>query len=58
MSIVKDDSGKDINFQAAVQLMDDELREQAHSIVISDEQAFFDCYCSLHEEKFGEAFRV
>lgn len=51
-------NGKQIDFQAAVALMDDDLREQAHRIVINDEQAFLDCYCSLHHEKFGEQFQV
>lgn len=58
MSTVKGANGKEINFQAAVALMDDEVREQAHALVINDEQAFFECYCSLHEEKFGEVFQV
>lgn len=51
-------NGKQIDFAAAVALMDDDLREQAHRIVINDEQAFLDCYCSLHAEKFGEEFQV
>lgn len=51
-------NGKQIDFQAAVALMDDDLREQAHRIVLNDEQAFFECYCSLHQEKFGQDFEV
>lgn len=51
-------NGKQIDFAAAVALMDDELRERAHAIVINDEQAFLDCYCSLHAEKYGEEFQV
>lgn len=51
-------NGKQIDFQAAVALMDDEIREQAHQLVTGDEQVFLDCYCSLHEQKFGEAFVV
>lgn len=51
-------NGKQIDFQAAVALMDDEIREQAHQLVTGDEQVFLDCYCSLHERKFGEEFQV
>lgn len=50
--------GKQIDFASAVALMDEEVREQAHRIVLKDEQAFLDCYCSLHAEKFGEDFLV
>lgn len=51
-------NGKQIDFAAAAALMDDDLRERAHQIVINDEQAFLDCYCSLHAEKYGEEFQV
>ena len=47
--------GTEINFDAAVSLMDDDLREQIAGTVDTD-QEFFDSYCVSHEQKFGEPF--
>lgn len=47
--------GTEINFDVAVSMMDDEIREQICGTVDTD-QEFFDSYCVAHEEKFGEIF--
>ena len=56
--IVKDENGNDVDFEVAVNLMDDDLRESLHSEGIETEQEFFDEYCKRHEEKYGEKFVV
>ena len=49
--------GTEIDFDVAVQLMDDEIREQIHADIAScTEQEFFDAYCKAHEEKYGVEF--
>lgn len=48
-----------VDFDAAVNLMDDEIREDLHSKTEWDsEQAFADAYCAAHAEKFSEEFTV
>lgn len=48
-----------VDFDAAVNLMDDDIREALHwSIAPCTEQDFFDAYCEAHEEKYGEEFAV
>jgi hypothetical protein len=58
-------NGKSVDFDAAVNLMDDELRERLHSTVADYDQGdprsyqnFVNAYCVAHAEKFGEDFRV
>lgn len=53
---VRDINGKPIDFDAAVNLMDDDLREELHSAGIESEQAFIEAYAKLHAGRFGEAF--
>ena len=48
--------GTTINFEAAIELMDDEIREQLHAEGIESQQAFFDAYEAAHLAKFGEAW--
>ena len=55
---VQTDDGTWIRFKAAVALMDDEIRETVHAEQIEDAQEFFDRYCELHLEKYGEDFEV
>ena len=51
---VKDYYGNDVNFEAAANLMDDELREELHmELAPCSEQEFFDAYAMAHAEKFG-----
>lgn len=55
---VETDDGDYVRFNAAVALMDDEIRETVHAEGITDPQKFFDRYCELHREKLGEYFTV
>lgn len=48
-----------VDFEAAVNLMDDEIRETLHAeLAPCTEQEFFDAYCKAHEEKYGEEFAI
>lgn len=54
-------NGRDfeVDFDACVNLMDDELREQVHAeLAPCTGQEFLDRYCELHLEKYGEDFQV
>ena len=54
---VTDYRGKRVDFEAAVQLMDDEIRERLHDEGIEDNQEFFERYAEAHAEKFdGDEF--
>lgn len=54
---VKNAFGEEINYDAAVELMDDDIREQtAYSLAPCTEQEFFNAYCAAHEAAFGETF--
>ena len=63
-NIVTNGYGVDINYDVAVNLMDDEIREQLHEELVmqSDqdctEQKFFDEYCKAHEDKYGEEWEL
>lgn len=47
--------GKKLDYEAAVEYMDDDLREELHAdLAPCSPQEFFDAYCEAHEEKFGE----
>ena len=51
--------GVEINFDAAVALMDDDLREDlALDLAPCTNQAFFDRYAQAHEERFGEPWEL
>jgi hypothetical protein len=58
-------NGKSVDFDAAVNLMDDELREHLHSTVADYDQDdpasyqnFVNSYAVAHAEKFGEDFQA
>lgn len=52
-------SGTQINYDAAVQLMDDDLREELHAqLAPCTEQEFFSAYEAAHAEKFGEEWEL
>lgn len=56
---VKNFYGIEINFDVAVNLMDDEIREQIHTdMAPCAEQDFFDEYAKRHEAKFGEVWEL
>ena len=59
MMIVMNRSGVEVSFKAAVELMDDVIREKLHSeLAPCTEQAFFSAYEKAHEERFGETWEL
>ena len=58
MKTITDYNGNKIDFEAAVMLMDDEIREQIHAEGIEDEQEFYNEYCEKHYEKYNEEFEI
>jgi len=55
---VTNTNGVEIDFDAAVGMMDDELREQLHADGYETEQEFFTAYEAAHLQKFGEEWEV
>lgn len=54
---VKNESGKEVDYEEAVNLMDDDIREELHmELAPCSNQEFFDAYCARHLETFGESF--
>lgn len=56
---VVDAKGNEIDFEAAVNLMDDEIREDMHDNYepgFDNPQAFLEEYARRHQEKYGESF--
>jgi len=54
-SIVQNSWCMDVDYDTAVETMDDELREQLHrELAPCNRQVFFDAYAEAHMEKFGE----
>lgn len=50
-------NGKTVDFAAAVNLMDDEIREELHSAQDwQSDQDFTDAYILAHDARFGEEF--
>ena len=48
-----------VDFDAAVQLMDNEIREELHrKLAPCTDQEFIDAYIQRHREKFGEEFTI
>lgn len=48
-----------VNYKAAVELMDDDIRESLHNGPVSYTDAHFLWeYCKRHLEKFGEPFNI
>ena len=46
-------------FEAAAELMDDEIREQIHAdLAPCTEEEFLAEYCRRHEKKYGEQFEI
>lgn len=57
MTKATDSYGREIDYDAAVNLMDDELREEiAAEIAPCTDQEFIEAYARAHEERFGEEF--
>lgn len=54
---VTNSNGTRIDFDIAVQLMDDDLREQLHmELAPCSEQEFFEAYAKAHKDRFGETW--
>lgn len=52
---VRNKNGYELDFDTAVDFMDDELREQLHmELAPCTEQEFFNAYAKAYEEKYGE----
>lgn len=55
MKTVVNEYGIEINYNIAVCMMDDDLREELHrKISPCSDQEFFDAYASAHLQRFGE----
>lgn len=55
MATIINERGEQIDYDAAVELMDDELREALHAeLAPCAEQVFAEAYAKAHEAKFGE----
>ncbi len=48
----------EIDFDAAVELMDDDIREELYDRRFDDAQEFLNAYVTAHAKKFGETFTV
>lgn len=57
---VEDEDGHMINYDAAVVMMDDDLREQLHrEMAPCTKQEFYDAYVKAHAAKYnGEKFQI
>ena len=51
-------NGASVNYEAAVQLMDDEIRESLAAGGYGSEQDFFTAYEQAHEKKFGSEWEL
>jgi hypothetical protein len=57
---VRLESGRECDFNAVVNLMDDDIRESLHNelVGIASEQYFYDRYVVAHRDKYGSEFVV
>ena len=56
---VKNNYGTEIEWNAALALMDDDLREELNAdLAPCTEQEFFEAYEKAHEAKFGEEWEL
>jgi hypothetical protein len=59
MRMVIDWDGREVDYDSAVALMDDDIREGLHvTLAPCSEQAFFEAYLIAHYVKYGEDFTV
>lgn len=59
MTKVKNTYGVELDFEAAVNIMDEDICEEIHwQIAPCSDQEFFDAYCRAHEFKFDEEFEL
>ena len=59
MRTVIDWDGNEVDYDTAVVLMDDDIREGLHAeLAPCSEQVFFDAYLDAHYRKYGEEFVI
>lgn len=59
MTIVINNCGTEVDFDAAVNLMDDDIRETIHNeLAPCTEQEFFTAYEKAHAAKYGEEWEL
>ena len=52
-------NGYEVDFEAAVNMMDTELREELHNkLAPCSAQEFIDAYVEAHEAKYNEGFEI
>lgn len=52
-------NNEEVNFDACINLMDDEIREAIHAeLAPCTEQEFLDAYVDRHYDKYGEQFKI
>jgi len=54
MTIVINKYDVEIDLNAAVELMSKTIRTKLDGMTFENDQDFFDAYCVLHEEKYGD----
>lgn len=59
MATIKNSHGVEIDYDVAVNLMDDDTREDVvYKYFPQSDQAFFDRYCEEHEARFCEEWEL
>lgn len=58
MTTITNQHGAKLDFDAVVNLMDDDVRLGVHAVLPDDvtNQRFFDLYCFAHKDEFDEEF--
>jgi hypothetical protein len=56
MTYITNATGRSIDFDSALDLMDDDICEELDWLTGLEEQEAFNAYCATHLEKFGEEF--
>lgn len=52
-------NGYEVDFDAVVNMMDDEIREELHNkLAPCTDQEFVDAYIEAHKAKYGEQFEI
>lgn len=58
MANVINKNGTEVDFNASINMMDDEIREELHSLGYGSEQDFFNAYETAHNEKFKKEWEL
>jgi len=57
MTQITNQAGTEIDYDAAVNLMDDDIREELHNeLAPCSNEEFFKTYCARHRERHDEEF--